>query len=58
MTNCQAFIDIAGKGRFYCTLTKGQHKDTHKASGFNGRNTKENPAITWAGQFIGKKKEV
>lgn len=55
MTNCQAFTDIAGKGRFYCTLTKGEHKGTHKASGFN---TKENPAIIWDGQFIGKKKGV
>jgi hypothetical protein len=55
MTNCQSYVDLEGKGRFYCTLSKGEHKDTHIANGFKGHNTKENPAIIWNGQFTGRK---
>ena len=49
MTNCKAYIDIEGKGRFYCTLTKGEHKQIghHEARGFGGKP----PAIKWNGEF-------
>ena len=52
MTNCTAMILEPG-ACFYCTMTKGENGEDHEAQCAGGQVISK-----WAGQFIGRKKEV